>query len=158
METFFSAILWAAAIGCGLMAGVYFTFSAFVMRALTAIPVARAVDTMNSINRVIVSSAFLPLFFGTTIASGLLVGSAVFLSPATLHAAIGGGIYLVGMFVCTMAFNVPLNERLAALNPDSDQAALFWPIYKQTWVRWNHARTVASTAATALFIYTISIA
>ena len=157
METLFSATLWAAAIGCGLIAGVYFTFSAFVMRSLTAIPVASAVSAMDSINRVIVSSAFLPLFFGTTLASALLVGSVLLPSPATSYAAIGGVIYLVGMFICTVAFNVPLNNKLAALDPDSEEADLFWPVYAQTWTRWNHVRTVASTATAVLYTYAISL-
>jgi uncharacterized membrane protein len=30
------ALLWISAIGCGLMAGVYFAFSAFIMTTLTA--------------------------------------------------------------------------------------------------------------------------
>lgn len=159
METFFTVILWASAIGCGLMAGVYFTFSAFVMRALASIPVASAISAMNSINKVIVTSAFLPLFFATTVASALLIGL-VFLSAAiagSIYAIIGGAIYLVGMFACTIVFNVPLNNKLAALEPNSDEAAMIWQAYLHTWTRWNHVRTAASTAATVLFICAISL-
>lgn len=160
METFFSAILSAAAIGCGLMAGVYFTFSAFIMRALLAIPAASAIDAMNSINKVIVSSAFLPLFFGTTITSALIIVSAPFTAAntAALYAAIGGGVYLIGMFVCTIAINVPLNNKLAALDAGTQEARAFWQIYTRTWTRWNHVRTIASTVTMLLFIYAISIA
>ena len=62
-----AAGLWVVAIGCAVMAGVYFTFSAFVMRSLEAMPAARGIAAMQSINRVILSSAFMPLFFATTV-------------------------------------------------------------------------------------------
>lgn len=158
METFFTATLWLAAIGCGLMAGVYFTFSAFVMQALAAIPTPSAIKAMNSINKVIVSSAFLPLFFGTTIAAFLLIGQSLFtdsLAQVT-SPALGGVIYLIGMFICTIAFNIPLNNRLAALDPDALEAEQVWQNYTSVWTRWNHVRTISSTIACILFVSAIS--
>lgn len=159
MELLFTTTLWFAAIGCGLMAGVYFAFSAFVMRALAGIPIANGVAAMQSINRVIVSSAFLPLFFGTTIAGlALAVLPPLFWNAGSaIYAAIGGTVYVLGMFVCTVAFNVPLNNKLAALGPTSEEAALFWQTYLRNWTLWNHLRTAASAAASTLFIYAISL-
>jgi hypothetical protein len=40
-----------------------------------------------------------------------------------LAMAAGGIIYVAGMFVCTMAFNVSLNNALAAVDPASTEAA-----------------------------------
>ena len=160
METFFTATLWATAIGCGLMAGVYFAFSTFVMKALAQTPAAKGISAMQSINKVIVSSAFLPLFFGTTVAAFILVALFPLLleTDGALFSAMGGGIYIVGMFICTVAFNVPLNNKLADLDPNCQDAALFWQAYQRTWTRWNHVRTAASTMAVLLFIHAISIA
>ena len=158
MELFYTITLWIAAISCGLMAGVYFSFSAFVMTALEKIPAASAIAAMQSINKVIVSSTFLPLFLGSTLVSLILVGQALFdwaMGDAP-YAAVAGAVYLIGMTACTMVFNVPLNDKLAALDPNTRGAAIFWHSYLQQWTRWNHVRTVASTAATLLFIGAIS--
>ena len=65
MHTLVTALLWFAALGCALLGGVYFAFSAFVMRSLRDAGHAGTV-AMNSINRVILRSAFMPLFLGTT--------------------------------------------------------------------------------------------
>jgi uncharacterized membrane protein len=51
-----------------------------------------------------------------------------------------------------MIFNVPLNNALAAADPASPEAASLWARYLTDWTLWNHVRTVASTAACALFI------
>ena len=56
-------------IGCGLIAGLYFAFSAFIMTALGRIGQAAGITAMNAINAVIVQSLFMPLFLGTTVAS-----------------------------------------------------------------------------------------
>jgi uncharacterized membrane protein len=54
-----------------------------------------------------------------------------------------------------MVFNVPLNNRLSVLNPDTAEAAKYWLTYLSEWVRWNHVRTIASVMATALLILAI---
>ena len=158
MELFSTITLWAAAISCGLMAGIYFAFSAFVMKSLGKIPAVSAIVAMQSINKVIVSSAFLPLFVGSTLISLVLVCQALLdqTMKSAQYAATGGAVYLIGMTVCTMVFNVPLNNRLVALDPNTREAAIFWHKYLHQWTRWNLVRTVASTAATLLFIGAIS--
>jgi uncharacterized membrane protein len=49
------SLLWFSAIGCGLLAGVYFAFSTFVMTALGRIGQAQGIAAMNAINVEIVS-------------------------------------------------------------------------------------------------------
>jgi uncharacterized membrane protein len=70
--------------------------------------------------------------------------------------AVGGVLYIVGMFVCTMIFNVPLNDALAAVDPASAEAASVWARYLREWTLWNHVRTISCTAACALFIAAIA--
>jgi len=160
MEFLTIVTLWVAAISCGLMAGVYFSFSIFVMRALAKIEAASAIAAMQSINKVIVSSAFLPLFFGSTLASLILTGTLLSGqgTGGTLYAAVGGFLYFTGMTICTMVFNVPLNNRLAVLHPETREATVFWRSYLQRWTRLNHVRTASSTLATLLFIAAITAA
>jgi uncharacterized membrane protein len=69
----------------------------------------------------------------------------------------GGALYVIGMFVCTAVFNVPLNNALAAVDPNSVEAASLWARYLTDWTLWNHVRTMSSTAACALFIWAIAV-
>jgi uncharacterized membrane protein len=64
----------------------------------------------------------------------------------------GSIVYLVGIIGVTMVFNVPMNDALAAAQPESAEAATFWQQYLSTWTMWNHVRTIAGTGALALFI------
>jgi uncharacterized membrane protein len=74
-------------------------------------------------------------------------------SMAVLAAAI---LYVLGMFVCTIVFNVPLNDALAAVDPASTDGAAVWTRYLNDWTFWNHVRTVASLGAAALFTFALS--
>lgn len=156
-ETLLTALLWFGAIGCGLMAGVYFTFSAFVMKSLASIDSAAGIAAMQAINDVILRSAFMPLFFGTSLASAVAVVLYVARpeAPGSGAIAFAGATYFVGMFLCTVFFNVPLNDRLKSVDPTSTQGGVMWEVYLRVWTRWNHVRTVASTVACAFFIQAI---
>ncbi len=154
MHPTITILLWINTIGCGLIAGVYFTFSTFVMQALGQLPGSLGMTAMVSINRVILRSAFMPLFLITTLASlGLLIFALLQLSqPGNWAAALGSGIYLIGMFLCTMVLNVPLNNKLEEQIHGSAAADQVWSHYLKQWTRWNHVRTLASTVAFALFV------
>jgi uncharacterized membrane protein len=147
-------LLWFAAIGCGVMAGVYFAFSAFVMTSLARLPPASGIAAMNAINADIIRSAFMPLFFGTTLAAAVLAAAGVVRwgEPGTAMILAGGAIYVVGMFVVTMARNVPLNNALAAAGTANAAAAESWATYLRDWTWWNHVRTLTSTVACGLFV------
>ncbi|MEN8514733.1 anthrone oxygenase family protein [Burkholderia sp. RS02] len=149
-----SALLWGSAIGCGLMAGVYFAFSTFVMTSLGRIAPQAGAAAMNAINVDIVRSPFMPLFLGTTLMALALVVLALFDrdQPGAMAALAGGVLYVAGMFAVTMAVNVPLNDALAAADPATAQGAALWTRYVHDWTMWNHVRTVASAAACVFFI------
>ena len=133
-------------LGCGAMAGIYFAFSGFIMRALDATGAAPATQAMIAINRVILQSGFMALFFGSSLLClGLLIGALVARPPG--HALIVGGaaVYLLGMLALTMLRNVPLNNLLA------EGGAAVWPAYLRDWRFWNHFRAAASALAAAAF-------
>lgn len=152
-----TALLWFSAIGCGMMAGLYFAFSTFIMTALGRIPQAHGISAMQSINTTILQSLFMPLFWGTTLAALALIGFALFqLGESAATAMLAAGIlYVAGMFVCTIVFNVPLNNALDAVDPASAESATVWARYLKDWTFWNHVRTVTSTAASVLFVVAI---
>ncbi|MGB5582763.1 MAG: hypothetical protein WBO93_04065, partial [Gammaproteobacteria bacterium] len=59
-----TALLWTAALSSGLMAGVYFAFSVFIMKAFDTIDARQSITAMNAINEIILRSLFMPVFFG----------------------------------------------------------------------------------------------
>jgi uncharacterized membrane protein len=152
MSLLMSSLLWFCALGCGLLAGLYFAFSVFIMRALDQLGSAAGAAAMNAINTVILRSLFMPLFLLTSVASLVLaiLGLVRWGEPGTSLWVAGGLCYFIGMFVVTMVFNVPLNNRLQASQAHDLEAN--WRRYMIEWVRWNHLRTLASLVASALFI------
>jgi len=159
LQSVVTALLWFSAIGCGLLAGLYFAFSAFIMTALGRIGQVSGIMAMNAINTVIVQSLFMPVFLGTTLASLLLAiaGLLRWGEPGAAAMLAGGALYVIGMFVCTAVFNVPLNNALGAVDPASTEAASLWARYLTDWTLWNHVRTISSTLACALFIWAIAV-
>lgn len=154
MAMIICGLLWFAAISVGLMAGVYFTFSTFVMRALDDIESPSGMLAMQSINRVIQRSLFLPLFFASTLACIVLgIVAAMDLSgPGAIAMLAGSALYVVGMFIVTLIANVPLNNALEATDARSADGEAMWRRYMQRWTVWNHVRTLSCTAACALLI------
>ena len=66
-DVYLTTLAWIMALCAGLMAGIYAAFSGFIMRSIATIGTASAITAMNAINTVILKSAFMPLFFGSTI-------------------------------------------------------------------------------------------
>jgi len=58
-----------SALGCGLIAGVFFAFSTFVMKALAGLPTAQGIAAMQSVNVAVLNGWFFSAFFGTAAAS-----------------------------------------------------------------------------------------
>ena len=146
-------------LGSGMIGGLLFAFSNFVMRALAQQPPESGIRTMQAINITIISPLFFLMFFGTALASVILAVTALprLSSPGTILLLIGCVLYIFGTFGVTMAFNVPLNDRLAALDPSTMQAAEFWCEYVTSWTLWNHVRTIAAILASLLLILSIRL-
>ncbi len=76
-----SGILYAAtlvtALGCGLVAGVFFAFSTFVMAALRRLKPEEGIAAMQSINIRVVTPFFMTALFGTAAACLGLIAWAV---------------------------------------------------------------------------------
>ena len=143
----------AAAIGCGLVAGIFYAFSSFVMGALGKIPPEQGINAMQSINVIVLNRSFFLAFFGTAaLCVALLAGAWLWWSaPAGKLLLLASAIYLAGTIGVTMVFNVPLNDALAA-QPAAPEAAILWAHYLERWTAWNTVRTAAPTASMALFI------
>ncbi|MEL7319718.1 MAG: anthrone oxygenase family protein, partial [Pseudomonadota bacterium] len=64
-------------------------------------------------------------------------------------------VYVIGMFGVTLVGNVPLNNRLDAVDPASQEGAAMWREYLARWTPLNHARTVACTVSMALLVLSL---
>jgi uncharacterized membrane protein len=154
MAGIFTAAAFLSALGSGLMAGLFFVFSAFMMTALSRLGAPQGIAAMQSINVAILNPVFLIVFMGTAVLSLAAAAAAVWNWSAEGSAWLLAGslLYLVGIIVVTMVFNVPLNDELAAVDPASGEGAATWTRYLDVWVKWNHVRSVAGLGALAAFI------
>lgn len=141
-----------SALGCGLIAGVFFAFSSFVMNALAQLPSTQGIAAMQSINITVINPSFMTAFLGTAAACLFLAISSLFKwhQPSAPYLLFGSLLYLIGTLGVTMVFNVPLNEALAKVEPGSTEGENLWVSYLTNWTLWNHVRTVAALGAAAL--------
>ena len=149
MEGFLFVLTLLAALGCGMMAGVFFAFSAFVMKALARLPTEQGVAAMQAINVAAVTPAFMVALFGTAMACGALTVFALFAWDERFapYLLVGSALYLVGTILLTIAYHVPRNEALARVEPHDTDAESHWRRYLSGWSAWNHVRTASSLAA-----------
>jgi uncharacterized membrane protein len=149
--------LMAGAVGSGVIGGIFFAFSTFIMASFASVSTENGVAAMNAINRVILRSWFMPVFMGMVVVSAVLVVLAIrqwSAGPGSLIIA-GAALYILATFVSTILFNVPLNDRLAAFHGNEAAAADVWVTYLRDWTFWNHIRTAASLAASVAFMAAI---
>ena len=151
---FLPLLTFLAAIGAGVVGGVFFAFSNFVMPALARLPASGGIAAMNSINITVITPTFMTALFGTGLVCLVLIAGAIlgWSQPGSFWLLAGALIYLVGNPIVTMMFNVPLNDALAAVDPASSDGAAAWAGYLRNWVMWNHVRTVTAIAALGCFI------
>ena len=152
------ALTLISALGCGLVAGVFFAFSAFVMKALARLPAAQGIAAMQAINVAAITPAFMGALFGTAALCAALVIAALssWGEAGAAWLLVGGLLYLVGAIAMTMAFNVPRNNALAAIAPESAEGANLWARYVVEWTACNHLRAAACLAAAASLTVALS--
>ena len=151
-------LAFAAAIGSGVVGGIFYAFSSFVMAALGRLPSAQGAGAMKAVNVTVINPVFMLAFMGTAVLCLVLAGASLIWWGRTggmliLAASL---FYLVGCIGVTMVFNVPLNNQLAAVAPA--QEAALWSRYLDVWTAWNHVRTLASILSAILFTAALLLA
>ena len=95
-----TAIIVLAITGAGMVTGLLFAFSNFVMRALADLPNDKGMFTMQRVNEKIINPVFLVLFSGTPVLCSLIAIRSVlqFDVPGSLYLLAGALAYLIGPF------------------------------------------------------------
>jgi uncharacterized membrane protein len=152
-ERTLSVCLAIGALSSGLVAGTFFAFSTFVMRALDRLPSAQAIAAMQAVNVAVLTPLFMGVLFGTALLSGVLVISSVprLPEPRALFSLAAAMCYLLAIAV-TVVGNVPLNDALAKIEPTDLNAAGLWRDYSSRWALWNHVRGLCALGSSACCI------
>jgi len=154
MSTTLQTTTFLGVLGAGIVGGVFYAFSSFVMPGLQRLPAAQGIAAMNEINVTAEHPAFMVAFMGTTLLA-LYLGVRGVMDwgdrQATLLVA-GSALYLVGAFLLTVVHNVPLNNELADVHPHAANAASQWHDYLDKWNWANHVRGAASVGAAAAYL------
>ncbi len=158
MDGLLYLLTFLAALGCGLNAGVFFAFSAFVMKGLGRLPVPRGIAAMQAINVAAVTPAFMVALLGTALACGGLAVYSLFVwrEPYAVYLLCGGALYLVTILL-TIVYHVPQNDALAKVEPNGTAARSYWERYLSGWTAWNHVRTVSALAAAAVLALAVHV-
>ncbi|ARP69699.1 DUF1772 domain-containing protein [Streptomyces pluripotens] len=145
-------------LGTGLIAGVFFGLSTFVMRGLATLPPAQGVAAMNAINLAAMRPAFMTVFMGAAVLSSLIavVTFVVWPDEAKVELLLGSALYLFGVFGLTLVANAPRDDRLARLTVGAPEATVYWPVYVREWMFWNHVRTAASAASALVYLLALT--
>jgi uncharacterized membrane protein len=156
-DTIVDVLRWYAVIGSAIMLGLFFTFSVFMLQSFNKIAPAQAIAAMQSINANIAAPLFVLAFAGTALVSlGLGGWSVAHLGERhAVYALIGCVLFLLGTIVVTVGFNIPLNNDLDKLDPNAATAASDWKTFVDSWLPWNHLRTVLNLGALVFFILSI---
>ena len=153
------AVLVVAAIGLGLMAGVFGLYANTIMPGLRRTDDRTFVGAFQAIDGAIINPLFMATFVGALLSTGLAVALHV---PddvrSVLPWCIAAFVLYLWVFVSTIAVNVPLNDEIkAAGDPDhiDDLAAVRARFQEPRWTRWNLVRAVASMAGFACSVWAL---
>ncbi|MEI3598635.1 MULTISPECIES: anthrone oxygenase family protein [unclassified Oceanobacillus] len=157
IENLFPILIFTASLGSGLIAGLFFAFSAFVMKALYRLPPEQGISAMQSINSVVLNRLFFTVFMGTSLVCILLVIISLlnWKEPNAIYIFVGSLFYLLGSLLVTAVYNVPLNNALANVIATDAESLELWKEYYLKWTSWNHVRTISSLASSALFVFVL---
>jgi uncharacterized membrane protein len=101
---------------------------------LSRLPPPQGTAAMQSINVMVLNPWFFAAFFGTAAACVILAVLAFFNwnTLGAIYPLAGSVLYRFGSVLVTMAFIVPLNQALAAVEPASAEGGALWTRYRSS--------------------------
>ena len=151
-----SIVLAVSILLSALVAGLVFAFAVIVMPGIKSLDDRDFLRAFGVMDRVIQNNQ--PMFMLVWLGSAVAVIALAMLSLWQLAggnqilAIVLAGMYLLGVQAPTIAINIPLNNKLQALDLDrmsNDELANFRQEFETRWNRWNTNRTVVATVVSA---------
>lgn len=141
--------LWSAVVG-----GVFSAFSEFIMSALRKAEPASGIEAMQHINRDVIKTQFVAGILSIALFSLLFAAYSlmVFEGAALATLILAPLVYIPSVFAMTILGNVPMNNRLDALDHNSVEASAYWSEYVRKWTRLNHFRSIGSVLTAGLYV------
>ncbi|MCB0161222.1 MAG: DUF1772 domain-containing protein [Caldilineaceae bacterium] len=158
-DTFFPVALVVATFLASLVAGLLFVFAIVVMPGIKRLPDREFIRAFQAMDGIIQNNQplFVLVWVGSVVAviASALLGLSRLEGPAQVLILLAAFAYVVGVQVPTVAVNVPLNNRLQAVNVDALDPATQQRArldFEPRWNRWNAVRTVVASLAAAGFM------
>jgi uncharacterized membrane protein len=151
MQLISGAVLAAATLTTGLVAGVFGLYAHTIMPGLRHADDKTFVGAFQSIDKAIINPWFMAAFFGALVLTGLAAALHITRDNRGVLPWIGAAfiLYLIAV-VITLAVHVPLNDAIKAAGDPArigDLAAVRRHFSEARWSAWNLARTVTTTIA-----------
>mmetsp|Transcript_19048 Transcript_19048/g.26810 ORF Transcript_19048/g.26810 Transcript_19048/m.26810 type:complete len:206 (+) Transcript_19048:210-827(+) len=155
LDSHLEGVMLASVVLNSMAAGIIFIFSNTVMPSLATLDADVGINIMNKINVVIVNPLFIVAFFGGLISAYptrvMMKNPDAYSKPARFYALASTLIFFFGEFMVTVTQNVPRNNALLAVDPDSDEGVEYWQNnFLKGWVAWNTARGFFATVSAVL--------
>lgn len=159
MTGIFQALVFLAAFLCSLVTGFLFAFAIVVMPGLRNLSDKEFLRAFQVMDRVIQNNH--PLFMLVWAGSIVVVIAAAIIGIGQLDGTdrllliFGALVYLLGVQLPTITVNIPLNNRLQAVDVDAleehEQNAVRKD-FEPRWNRWNSLRSAFSILSSILLI------
>jgi uncharacterized membrane protein len=158
-EATFPMVLFLATLLCSLVAGFLFAFATIVMPGIKQLNDREFIRAFQVIDGMVQNNqpVFVAVWMGSVVSSVVVAGLGFGQLDGTQRLLLIAAplVYILGVQLSTFTINVPLNNRLQALNVDAmDEVALKAARMKfePGWNRWNLVRTPFAGLASVLFM------
>jgi uncharacterized membrane protein len=153
------AVLIAATMTMGLMAGVFGIYSNAIMPGLRRTDDRTFVAAFQSLDRAIINPIFMATFLGTLALTALAALLHITAEVRQLLPWIAAALVLyILVFVVTIRVNVPRNNEIKAagdVDAMTDLHGVRNRFNEVRWARWNHLRAFASLLAFGLLSWAL---
>ena len=145
---------------CALVAGLVFGFAIVVMPGIAKLSDREFLVAFKHMDMIIQNNQ--PLFMLVWMGSILTVLGTLILGILNLHSEeitllwIASILYLLGVQLPTIRFNIPLNnalQNLDIMDLNDSELAIFRVEFETPWNRWNRVRTLNAIATVSILIF-----
>ncbi|MDE0553108.1 MAG: DUF1772 domain-containing protein [Candidatus Poribacteria bacterium] len=146
------SIQFCALLFTGAIFGFFYAYVVSCLNGLSTLSARDAIEAMNAINIAVRNFGFMPVFFFTPLVC--LAAAGLSLLVGERHTSFwifaAATLYFFGALLPTIFINVPMNDGLKEVDPNSLSLTIatdVWNSYAREWQFWNIIRTFFSGLA-----------